>query len=258
MRTMYDSVTATNIPANAEMVAGYIDKELYRWKQSDWDRFPHAVKVRIARLATTNDGHVLDVEDKLATPTQAPGWIRMRRAAGADPTIYCNRSTWPLVNAACDKAGVARPHYWIATGTRIVSIPDGAVAAQHTLDFKPAGFPGTVDISLVADYWPGVDSTQEEDMPLDNNDLKKLFYDYPVSTIGGKEFNFSSMVEETFVKVGAISDALAELLAKATEDPAITADFIKDTINEAVKSHISITGELHVGPAAEGPTDTAG
>jgi hypothetical protein len=248
MRTMYDSVTPTNIPTNAEMVAGYIDKELYRWTQRDWDRFPHAVKVRIARLATTNDGHVLDVEDRLATPAQAPGWIRMRRAAGADPTIYCNRSTWPQVNAACDAAGVARPHYWIATGTRQAVIPAGAVAAQHTLDFKPAGFPGTVDISIVADYWPGVDSAQEEDVALTNDDLLKFWYQYPVSTIDGQSLNAGQLIESTFLKVGAISDALAVLLEKATDDPGITADFIKQTINEAVVNHISITGELHVGP----------
>lgn len=249
MRTMYDSVTATNIPVNVEMVAGYIDKTTYRWSQADWDRFPHAVKVRIARLATTNDGHVLDVEAKLATPAQAPGWIRMRRAAGADPTIYCNRSTWPLVRSACAAAGVALPHFWIATGTRQQTIPDGAVAAQHTLDFRPGGFAGTVDISAVADYWPGVDSPLEEDM-LDNNDLHKFWYEFPVSTIEGQALNAGQLIETTFVKVGAIADALAELLAKATDDPAITADFIKQTINDAVVQHISITGELHVGPAA--------
>lgn len=156
-RVMYDSVTPTNIPANAEMVAGYIDKTLYRWPESAWGRFPNATKVRIARDARTNDGHVLDVEDKLATPAQSPGWIKMRRAAGAIPTIYCNRSTKSAVIAACAAAGVALPLFWIATANRREEIPEGAVAAQHTLDFRPEGFPGTVDISLVEDYWPGVD-----------------------------------------------------------------------------------------------------
>ena len=88
MRTMFDSVTARNIPTTAKMVAGYVDG-LYKWTTADWARFPHAVKVRIACFGRTNDGQVLDVEDGNATPTQAPVWVMMRRVKGVDPTVYC-------------------------------------------------------------------------------------------------------------------------------------------------------------------------
>jgi len=158
MRTMYDAVTARNIPTTAAIVAGYIDKiKLEPWSAADWARFPGAVKVQIVKKAATNAGHVLDVEPGDATPAEAPGWVRMRRAAGADPTIYMNSSTWPAVRKAFTDQGVAQPHYWVAqydgnpkwaTGWAEL----GCVAKQYAGNVAP-GF----DLSSVADYWPGVD-----------------------------------------------------------------------------------------------------
>ncbi len=150
MRTLYDSVTAFNIPADAQMVAGYVDGR-YAWSASDWARFPGAVKVRIACFAWTNDGHVLDVETGDATPAQAPGWVQMRRAAGVDPTVYCSTSWWPSVRSAFVAQGVPEPHYWIAAYPGIgAQLYPGSVAHQYA-------DPGPYDVSVVADYWPGVD-----------------------------------------------------------------------------------------------------
>lgn len=156
MRTMYDAVTARNIlnhnraPA---LVAGYIDKiKLEPWSASDWDLFPGARKVTIVKKASTRDGVVLDVEPGDATPEQAPGWAAQRRRDGfAYPVIYCNRSTWPLVRKAFADQKVAPPLYWIATASGRAEIPEGAIAAQYLLDYQG------VDVSAVADYWPGVD-----------------------------------------------------------------------------------------------------
>lgn len=171
MRTLYDSVTPRNIlKANPtpQMVGGYLNGP-YAWSQADWDLFPNAVHVRISVRASFLDGHVLDVETGDATPAEAPGWITARRNAGADPSIYCNRSTWPQVAAACQAAGVPEPHYFIATASGQAQIPMGAVAAQYLLDVAPG-----IDVSAVADYWPGVDgpatnptsstTPQEDDM----------------------------------------------------------------------------------------------
>lgn len=158
MRTMYDSVTAANIPADAAMVAGYLDG-LYRWSASDWARFPNAVKVGIAVFASTNNGMVLDVEKGNATPEEAPIWIKARRAAGCDPTVYCSKDTQPAIQAACQAQGVAEPHWWIAW----YSAPDhstplpGTMALQYAADV--AG-PGSYDVSVVVDSWPGVDNGQ--------------------------------------------------------------------------------------------------
>lgn len=153
-RTMYDAVTPSAIPTDATLVAGYVDGA-YAWSNADWARFPQSVKVRIAVFPHTNDGHVLDVEQGDATPAQAPGWVAMRRAAGVDPTIYCSESAWSSVIAAFDAAGIAHPHWWVAAypGGGAV-IPAGAVAHQYA---DPPGSGGNFDISVVADYWPGID-----------------------------------------------------------------------------------------------------
>src|SRR5215472_18251433 len=128
-RIMYDSITPSAIPTTAALVAGYVDGA-YAWSTADWARFPHSAKVRIAVFPSTNDGHVLDVEQGDATPAQAPGWVRMRRAAGVDPTIYCNTNTWSAVIYAFHIADVSPPHYWIAHYDGTTTIPSGAVAKQ--------------------------------------------------------------------------------------------------------------------------------
>jgi len=162
--TMYDSVTATAIPTNAAVVAGYVDGA-YAWSNADWARFPESVKVRIAVFASTNDGHVLDVEDGDATPAQAPGWVRMRRAAGLDPIVYCNASTWPSVISAFSSAGIAGPPYWIAQYDGSPAIPSGAVAKQYN---DPPGSGGEYDISNASQAF--IDAVTGESMPLTQAD----------------------------------------------------------------------------------------
>lgn len=152
MRTMYDAVTPENIPRNAQMVAGYIDGHIGVWSAAQWAYFPAAVKVKITVFASDNEGIVLDVENGDATPSQAPSWAVNRRLAGADPTVYCNLDTWPAVQAAFAANRVSPPHFWIAAypggGPQIYF---GAVAHQYA-------DPGPVDLSIVVDYWPGVDT----------------------------------------------------------------------------------------------------
>lgn len=156
-RIFYDSVTASRIPRNAQGVMGY-DDGAYKWSDADWKLFPNAVHVHIAVFASTNSGQVLDVERYDATPLEAPGWATMRRKAGVDPTIYCNTSTWPDVVAAFKVQGVAQPHYWIAQYDNVKVIPDGAIGKQY-YNNDALGF----DMSVIADYWPGVDSSPQPD-----------------------------------------------------------------------------------------------
>jgi hypothetical protein len=162
-RTMYDAVTVNNIPPGATMVAGYVDG-IYANMPAMAARFPNAVHVPIAVRASTNDGLVLDVEQGDATPAQSVGWVVMRRAAGVDPSVYCNTSTWPAVKAAFATAGVTPPHYWVAQYDGTPAIPAGAVAKQYS-DVGP------YDLSAVADVWPGIDTG---DLPMNAADAKLL------------------------------------------------------------------------------------
>lgn len=152
-----DAPAMARYPGAISFVAGYVDG-LYRWSTADWALFPNSVHVRIAVFATTNDGHVLDCEPGNCTPAESVDWVLMRRRAGVDPTVYCNELDpvvgWPAVRAAFRARGVAEPHYWVANYSVSQSnpvVPVGAVALQY----RDAG---AYDLSVVADYWPGVDS----------------------------------------------------------------------------------------------------
>lgn len=161
--TMYDSTTASDIPTTARMVGGYVDG-LYRWSDADWARFPAAVKVRIAVLASTNDGHVLDIEPGAAHPSDAPAWVRMRRAAGLSvPSLYVALWTpggWSksiyqathdaIVSAGIDPNGLG---WWVADYNGQANIPSGFVAHQYQ---NAPGSGGHYDLSVVSDAAPWV------------------------------------------------------------------------------------------------------
>lgn len=150
MRTMYDALNPHNIPVGAEMVASYIDGE--NAPAAGWESlFPNAVIVKITRLATTNDGHVLDAGDNGVTAAEALAWVRLRRSSGADPAVYTNRSLWPAQRAVFVSAGEPEPHWWLA-------VPGGDLAQYPACVAVQVGFLGGYDVSQVADHWPGVDS----------------------------------------------------------------------------------------------------
>lgn len=149
-RTMYDSVNINKIPADAEMVAGYIGGQWATFNALS-ARFPHAVKVSIA-VAARYDAQVLDVEKGDAEPIEAPPWVIRQRKRGQDPTVYCTFSAWPTVRSAFRQASVPEPHWWIAKYDNVAELPAGAVAKQYGGDMA-----GGYDLSIVADYWPGVD-----------------------------------------------------------------------------------------------------
>ncbi len=158
---MHDSDNAASIPANAQIVAYYpsIPNSVPRSFK------PGVTYITITGNAAVNACDVLDVETGLATPQQAPGWVQMRRAAGAIPTVYCSASPWPQVRAEFARQGVPEPNWWIAAYDGQATVPPGAVAHQY---IDPPGSGGHYDLSAVLDYWPGVDSApqsaSEDDM----------------------------------------------------------------------------------------------
>ena len=158
MLTMYDSITAADIPADAEAVAGYVpDDPAFAWSVADWARFTRArLRIGIATRAWINASDVLDVETGDATPAQAPGWIQMRRAAGhAHPGVYCNLATWQAVQDAFTAADVAHPRYWIShyDGVRELPTLNGITAWAKQYATEPQSG-GHFDLSIVADDLP--------------------------------------------------------------------------------------------------------
>lgn len=153
-RIMFDSIDPSAIPADAELVAGYVDGPQSAWKSTAWTMFPHAQLVKINVTGDpSHGGNALDVERFDATPDHAPAWFDASGGDAAGLTIYCNRDTLPAVERAMGKRRYFR---WIATldGTlHIDGYPplEGPAAVQ----FANSTMAGrNVDVSLVmSDYF---------------------------------------------------------------------------------------------------------
>lgn len=158
-RLMYDSTTAADIPRSAKMVAGYVDG-LYRNLTALHTRFPNATIIKITVLGAPG-AQVCDTEPGNIGIDGAAKWAAAEVKAGRHPTLYCMASQWPQVKAAVKKRGITgKVSYWIAQYDGKAVIPAGAVAKQHLHGDKnhPGSYSGGhYDISIVADYWPGVD-----------------------------------------------------------------------------------------------------
>lgn len=156
-RTMYDSTNPYDIPANAPMVAGYVDG-LYAWSQSGWDRHKGSVQVRICISPGTYYANVIDVENGDATADEAANWVAWQRSGGRFPSVYFSRSLFGTVSAAMQRRGLSSSDWgvWAADWTGQSHILAGTYATQYA-DSAMVGH--HYDLSEVADYWPGVDAT---------------------------------------------------------------------------------------------------
>jgi hypothetical protein len=115
MLTMFDSVTVSEIPANAQAVAGYVGGKWPTFAELR-TKFPHAYKLSIA-INAGEDAECLDIENGDATPAQAPGWFHRQRARGVKkPVFYTSLSEANAVMAALSRAGIARHEYRLWTG----------------------------------------------------------------------------------------------------------------------------------------------
>jgi hypothetical protein len=152
---MFDAVTIANLPHDATLLAGYVDG---RNTTGHYERvraaLPHARVLRITVTGGTLDAEIGDVEAGDMRPQSGAAWAARKIAAGQHPTLYCSASPWPAVKAEVQKAGIAGlVSYWIADYDGDPTIPPGAVAKQ----FTDRAHGRSLDQSIVADHWPGVD-----------------------------------------------------------------------------------------------------
>lgn len=179
-RLMYDSTDPADIPRGVGMVAYYVDGIYAASRDYVKSLHPGATLVSISAIGNRT-AQVGDVEAGCIWPVaNAVPWVVRARADGFDPTIYCNElNDWPAVRAAFKAAGVPEPHYWVARYNGVREVPAGSVGRQfaHPYDANdpvannPWETGGHYDLSIIDDYWPGVDAapvplTEEEaDMP---------------------------------------------------------------------------------------------
>ena len=151
-RRCADSVTPANLPPGFDLYGGYDDGN-YNNVNAIKAMYPNKTVIHFTVFASDNFGDILDVENGDATPAQAPGWVKMRRAAGhGGPLVYCSEATWSQVRQAFQSAGVPEPGYWIAgyPGSVGHALYPGSIAHQW-IDYGP------YDESIVVDYLPGID-----------------------------------------------------------------------------------------------------
>lgn len=149
-RTGADSTNAEYLPEGLDIYLGYVDGN-YRSYDAIKARFPHALIVPIATQASGNVGTVGDGPPDNGTWPEWVGWVVRRRKAGVDPTIYTNKASWTEAINAFNHAGVAQPHWWIASWDNHPEVLPGSIGKQYE------EVPRRYDLNLFADYWPGVD-----------------------------------------------------------------------------------------------------
>lgn len=257
MRTLYDSTNWSAIPTTAQMVAGYVPPSGFAWPQSAWNRFPNSIHVRITpQVSTTGVGvQVLDVEQGDATPAQAPGWVARQRSLGQDPTVYCSASLWPTVQRAFAAAGVPHPCYWIAAypgGGPTLPTLNGITAVAHQYA-DPATSGGDYDLSVVADYWPGVDQGGNMTTPV-QIDLNQPLPD-PASVAGT-----GTVGEALTVMLGGIAGK-RNAGAGAVEEAQIDADLqhvlaaVAGADSDVKAGIAQVASAIAALPAGQPPTD---
>lgn len=159
MRTMFDNVDATSIPADAWSCGGYTDGH---WPDAGpmIRRFPHLAMLGRVLTITTQGGKArcLDIENGNPTPpSHAPVWVRQMHAAKIwMPVIYAGRLTsMPACRQALDRAGLIQNRdylLWVADYTDHPHIPPGGFNACQWTDHA-----GPNDESLTENaFWPSV------------------------------------------------------------------------------------------------------
>jgi hypothetical protein len=146
--TMYDSTDPSAIPADAVLVASYVDG--YGGYSEAVARFGASKVVSIS--VGDNDADVADVEAGAMTVGELQAWKSRQTARGVSrPVVYCNQSTWPSA-----KSAVSGVSWWIADpgGSGVIA---GADAVQNVWD-------NSWDSSVVYPtfpFYPGVSPTSE-------------------------------------------------------------------------------------------------
>lgn len=115
-RTMFDSVSVGEIPADAKAAAGYVGGSWPTYENGELRRrCPDARLVSIA-VASRHDAEALDVEPGDASPADAPAWVRRQHKRGIErPIVYAAAGEMNEVLDELDAAGIHPDAYRVFT-----------------------------------------------------------------------------------------------------------------------------------------------
>lgn len=159
-KTMYDSVEPGAIPADAEMVGGYLDG-IYAWSQAEWDRFWRAEKVTFSAVGVRWDADLFDVEPGCIWPPEnVLSLVVTARANGRWPGVYCNQMQhWAYIRQMFRMRGMEEPPYFVSNYDGDPTIPAGAIGKQYK---HPPQTGRHYDLSAVDERW--IPGRRESDM----------------------------------------------------------------------------------------------
>jgi hypothetical protein len=169
-RLMVDGVNEQFVLALARtkgyMVAGYVDGD-FKWSQAGLAQ----CQVKISAIPGTESGfNVIDCETFDWTIDQAFAGVMNQRDQGNECSVYNDQDRWPGLIAKFNAYKEPQPPYWIAKPGPGILL-DGSVATQYY-------YPGTYDLSIVSDYWSGVDEMNPQQLTdivtFANGDVYKL------------------------------------------------------------------------------------
>ena len=159
--TMYDDVSVSLIPRNAEAVAGYVNGRWATWNEVV-RQFPNAHKLSIA-VSASADAECLDLEPGDAVNAQAPAWVKRQQARGIKrPVVYTSVSNaQPLLNTL-SAAGIGREQVrlWTAHYTGKPHFCDfrcyrGFNSAADATQYDDKALGRSLDVSLCRDDFFG-------------------------------------------------------------------------------------------------------
>lgn len=148
-----DSTNLDDIPVGTPVVMYYVDGG-FAATPAQLARHAGAVLVPITVGNSPALAIVADVETGDYLPWEAPDFVLLRRAQGADPSVYVSFDLWAPTQTEFRLRGVPEPHWWIALWDGVMALIPGSVASQR----RNTAYTGAhYDESVVADFWPGVD-----------------------------------------------------------------------------------------------------
>lgn len=167
MRQMFDALNPLNIPLALDPtdVAAYVGARKARSYDVAVSRFPRS-RVWGITIEPLVPADIIDCEPSTNIhPLQCPAWVMLSRAAGYDPTVYCNQHDpswgWSACVEAFTTAGVAQPHWWVADANGNSAIPAGTSGVQYTFNM---GIGNPYDTSNMLDDWPAKHAPTTEDV----------------------------------------------------------------------------------------------
>jgi hypothetical protein len=164
---IYDAVRQSNIPATAEVVAGYDDGAVSKWSAEDWAAREHVPQVHISVLAHASS-LVFDSETGNAPVSEVAQACAVRLGLHLPAVVYTNESNLGAVEnalAAKEIHFLGAEHWpavgvylWAAnpTGTPHLNVPWAPVqpiAVQHTW------VNGRYDVSEAFGTFPNTDGS---------------------------------------------------------------------------------------------------